>query len=154
MGMPTPSPDAALTAPLELPVVAGKPLTTQSGNTLDDGAGMMEIGGIGVNLAAPGPSWIAMNGNGIISVDSNDISHGTFIVNANIPSVSIGSAAMNVPLILDDAASISSGTGAPVIKGALGDIFLRTDTPTVADQRLYVCTVTGAAGAATWVGIL
>ncbi len=37
-GFPTPV-DARLTAPLKLPAVPGKPLTTEGGNTLDDGSG-------------------------------------------------------------------------------------------------------------------
>jgi len=50
-------------------------------------------------------------------------------------------------------AKLASGVGAPTIAGALGDQYRRTDTPTVPNQRLYVCTVAGAAGVATWVGI-
>jgi hypothetical protein len=46
------------------------------------------------------------------------------------------------------------GTGAPVCPGTLGARYHRTDTPTVANQREYICTVAGGAGAATWVGIL
>jgi hypothetical protein len=50
---------------------------------------------------------------------------------------------------------IYSGTGAPAIAGTSGhDYFFRTDTPTVSNQRLYVCTTTGVAGAAVWTGIL
>lgn len=46
---------------------------------------------------------------------------------------------------------IFSGTGVPgtVSGSAAGDIFIRTDTPTVANQRLYVATA-----ANTWTGIL
>jgi hypothetical protein len=47
-----------------------------------------------------------------------------------------------------------SGTGAPTIGGKSGDHYWRYDTPTTANQRLYICTVAGAAGAATWVGVL
>ena len=46
-GFPRPV-DAELTAPLELPAVPGKPLTTQGGNTLDDGSGNMTIVGTSV----------------------------------------------------------------------------------------------------------
>ncbi|HEY5668023.1 MAG TPA: glycosyl hydrolase family 28-related protein [Candidatus Saccharimonadales bacterium] len=50
---------------------------------------------------------------------------------------------------------ISSGSGAPTARaGTAGDYYLRTDTPTTPNQRIYVCTVTGGAGAATWVGIV
>ena len=51
------------------------------------------------------------------------------------------------------AATMSSGTGAPAIQGALGDLYIRTDTPSTANQRIYVCTTAGAAGAAVWTGI-
>lgn len=46
-----------------------------------------------------------------------------------------------------------SGSGAPAIAGTAGDFYFRTGTPTTANQRIYVCTATGAAGVATWVGI-
>lgn len=50
--------------------------------------------------------------------------------------------------------NIASGAGAPTaLQGLAGTFYLRTDTPTVANQRIYVCTVTGAAGSATWLGI-
>lgn len=42
-----------LTAPLELPAEPGKPLTTQGGNTLDDGSGTVSIGGGGNALNVP-----------------------------------------------------------------------------------------------------
>lgn len=51
-------------------------------------------------------------------------------------------------------AKISGGSGAPTIAGAAGDRYMRTDTPTTTNQREYICTVAGAAGSATWVGIL
>jgi hypothetical protein len=46
------------------------------------------------------------------------------------------------------------GSGAPAIAGAVGDYYFRRDTPGTANQRIYICTVAGGAGAATWVGIL
>lgn len=50
-------------------------------------------------------------------------------------------------------AKISSGTGVPTIAGTAGDLYIRKDTPTTANQRLYFCTVTGVAGAATWIAL-
>ena len=50
--------------------------------------------------------------------------------------------------------SMWSGSGAPTIAGTRGDIYFRTDTPATANQRIYICSVAGAAGAATWLGIL
>ncbi len=50
-----------------------------------------------------------------------------------------------------------SGSGTPqgVIAGKAGDQYKRDDTPATANQRIYVCTVTGLTPATTtWVGIL
>lgn len=46
-------------------------------------------------------------------------------------------------------ASIYSGTGVPTLSALAGDFYLRTDTPGVANQRLYVCT-----GTTNWTGII
>lgn len=42
-----------------------------------------------------------------------------------------------------------SASGAPTISATAGDLYLRTDTPLVANQRLYICT-----GTTNWTGIL
>lgn len=51
---------------------------------------------------------------------------------------------------------ISMGSGAPSKPNGLnptaGDVWLRTDTPTVANQRYYCCTVGGSSP--TWVGLM
>ena len=54
-GFPRPV-DAELTAPLELPAVPGKPLTTQGGNTLDDGSGNMTVTPTGGSVSIGGSS--------------------------------------------------------------------------------------------------
>lgn len=54
-------------------------------------------------------------------------------------------------LAIPGGVKLSSGSGVPGIAGAVGDYYFRTDTPGTATQRIYVCTVAGAAGAATWV---
>ena len=50
---------------------------------------------------------------------------------------------------------IYGGTGAPssttVGTASVGDLYLRKDTPSTANQRLYVCTVAGTPG--TWTAI-
>ena len=51
--------------------------------------------------------------------------------------------------------SLFSGAGAPGAKvngkaPVAGDLYLRIDTPSTANQRLYICTVGG--GSPTWVG--
>jgi hypothetical protein len=45
-------------------------------------------------------------------------------------------------------AKINSGSGAPTLSGTAGDVYIRTDTPTLANQRIYVCE-TGT----TWRGL-
>lgn len=44
---------------------------------------------------------------------------------------------------------IFSGAGAPTISATSGDIYIRTGTPTVANQRIYICT-----GTTNWTGIV
>lgn len=65
-----------------------------------------------------------------------------------------GTGAQQGQLQLGGAATFSSGSGTPTIAGATGDYFFRTDTPGTTGQRIYVCTVAGAAGASTWLGIV
>jgi hypothetical protein len=59
-------------------------------------------------------------------------------------------------LTVTQGARITSGSGAPTTPGGAnptaGDVYHRTDTPSTANQRLYVCTVGGASP--TWVGIV
>lgn len=51
--------------------------------------------------------------------------------------------------------TITSGLGSPSANaGAAGDIYVRIDATTTANARIYICTVAGGAGAATWVGII
>ena len=72
---------------------------------------------------------------------------------------------VNAPLKLDTAsliansnlttgACLQSGTGVPTVGSPVGGFYFRTDTPSTSNQRIYICTVAGAAGAATWVGIV
>lgn len=51
-------------------------------------------------------------------------------------------------------AMLQSGSGVPTVGPPVGGFYLRTDTPSTSNQRIYICTVAGAAGLATWVGIL
>lgn len=68
-----------------------------------------------------------------------DVSYGISGTTAVIkPKVKIGSTG----------ATISSGSGAPSGSATTGDIYFRTDTPTVANQRIYI--YTGSA----WTGIV
>ena len=79
------------------------------------------------------------------------------------PVTSTGENLFNAPLKLNTevivggvtgGTSVHSGTGSPagVVAAGSGSIYIRTDTPATAGQRLYFCTVGGAtAGATTWV---
>jgi hypothetical protein len=64
--------------------------------------------------------------------------------------------ANSVLMLASGNATVCIGQGAPskpnVLNPQAGDLFFRTDTPAVANQRIYICTVGGAAP--TWVGIV
>lgn len=51
-------------------------------------------------------------------------------------------------------AMLQSGVGVPNCGSPAGGLYFRTDTPTIANQRLYICTTAGVAGAAVWLAIL
>ena len=146
-----------LQAPLELPAAVGEALTTQGGNTLDNGTGGLNVkvnSGGGQNEAltltdsATGEvTSLRTNATGFELLNSAFSEAILVISQAGLVSHPGGSQ-------LNDASTISSGVGAPVIAGTVGDYFFRTDATGTANERVYVCTVTGAAGAATWVGIL
>jgi hypothetical protein len=57
------------------------------------------------------------------------------------------------PLGIDGGVTLSSGAGAPGGGGYVGDLYFRQD-PGGANQTIYRCTGDGAAGVATWAGIL
>jgi hypothetical protein len=62
---------------------------------------------------------------------------------------------LSEPLKLFGGGSIQSGSGSPTtnsVGGNAGDLYCRTDTPSTSNQRIYICTVSGAPG--TWVGIV
>jgi hypothetical protein len=68
--------------------------------------------------------------------------------------VSWDDVALTLPAVVEThlAAMIpQAGSGAPAIAGTAGDYYFRKDTPATVGQRIYVCTVSGAAGVATWV---
>ena len=157
-------PEQGLVAPLTLPAEPGKPLITQGGNTLDDGSDHATLMAqyIALPAASLGPLakqmswsydtvqvniWDGIGGRGLRFYDS---------VNGVVRLMLNGAGKLTLSGSVqpNNAGSINSGTGAPTIAGTAGDFYFRTDTPTTADQRIYICTVTGAAGAATWVGIV
>ncbi len=175
MGFPRPV-DARLTAPLVLPAEPGKPLTTQGGNTLDDGSGDATIGRPGGWQATIGnyESGVSISYNGVpqsgfgggaqtfggdsINAYVNSAGGGTIYLRPGGSTAESTQVYNNGDLSAygsiqpNNAAKINSGTGAPTIAGTAGDFFFRTDTPSTSLQRIYVCTVTGSPG--TWVGIV
>lgn len=130
---PIPDRESGLTAPLELPAAPGEPLTTQGGITLDDGS---------------------TNASGFGNINGNNLFVNSALTNNLMNRANDGPANLVYGIRLTSNSSLNSGSGAPTIAGTAGDFFFRTDTPTVTNQRIYVCTVTGGAGAATWVGIV
>jgi len=52
--------------------------------------------------------------------------------------------------VISGAATLYSGTGTPTISANKGDLYIRTDTPGTANQRLYINTATGS----SWSGIV
>jgi hypothetical protein len=50
-------------------------------------------------------------------------------------------------------AMIQSGAGVPVVGSPAGGFYFRTDGNSATKTNIYVCTVAGVAGGATWVGI-
>ena len=162
----TPSPSTRNTRtsspPLVLPAEPDKPLTTQGGNTLDDGTGDQTLASgayihilDGPNNAPTTDSAIssgAAGANNGLQIRTTELIQ--LVSGAGVEVAGLQNLGATGGITLDTSAHLSSGTGAPTIAGTAGDFFFRTDTPTTADQRIYVCTVSGAAGAATWVGIV
>ena len=123
-----------LVAPLTLPATTANPLMTESGTTLDNGAG-------GIDIVASG----YINGlQNVNNIDGNALAIWGPIVARQ--GIQLANGAGN--------ATLRTGAGAPTIAGALGDIFFRTDAPTTADERIYICTTAGSAGTAVWTGIV
>lgn len=143
-------------------------------NVIDDGSGNMSIAGSTLYqgstaqdasdaivispstryaLVQYGTASIGLSGTPDrwnISADGPDVLIGGGQISLSNPGQAAGAAAPPAT----STATISSSTGAPTISGNLGDIYFRTDTPTTADQRIYICTTAGVAGTAVWTGIL
>lgn len=126
------------------------------------GAGGTHLGGehaIQVELTGGGSGggillseYGRMSGHGTV-----DLSSGTLTSANSIAGVHPGVFDLTGKILLPGAIGVANttiGSGVPGIGGNVGDIYHRTDTPATALQRLYVCTVAGGAGVATWVGIL
>lgn len=155
-------PNPVLVAPLELPATPGNPLTTEGGNTLDDGSARATLMAqyIAFPAASLGPlanliSWsydtVQLNiwdGIGGRALRFYDNVNGVVRLLLN----GAGKLTLSGSVQPNNAGSINSGSGAPTIAGTAGDFYFRTDTPSTANQRIYVCTATGNPG--TWVGIV
>lgn len=123
-----------------IPAAANLAVTPPAGYSVISGDSQGTGGGISINCG----------GHFTVGVPNG---YGVFLPSLlcvdNVLQVSAGSG-----LQLQGASKLWSGTGAPTIAGTVGDFYFRIDTPTVANQTVYTCTVTGAAGAATWVPVI
>ncbi|MGI0134587.1 MAG: hypothetical protein ACREBW_06490 [Candidatus Micrarchaeaceae archaeon] len=118
-----------------------------SRNVLDDGFGGAIMGNL--RFAFDGTNaYVQLVAGDFPIAFTHDYTNDLVATKAN--SITLGPGTASAP----SGAKISSGTGVPVIEGTIGDYFLRTDAPSTANERIYICTVAGAAGAATWVGIV
>lgn len=84
---------------------------------------------------------------------STAFSYGSVSIPSNMAAANMGS---NIVKVSGGSGvpSVYTGSGAPGIAGVLGDRYERSDTPSTANQRTYICTTAGAAGVAVWTGIL
>lgn len=109
--------------------------------------------------------WAAgPNASGQLLLTGNASQHPTFPNGAYFPTNPVfvdNLTGYSGPLIkitnafqLEGKGTFNSGSGAPAIAGALGDLYFRTDTPSTANERIYICTTAGAAGSAVWTGIV
>lgn len=55
----------------------------------------------------------------------------------------------SAPFQVQTGATLRSGSGAPIASGTAGDYYFRTDTPSTANQRIYVCT-----GGTAWLALI
>lgn len=91
------------------------------------------------NVADEGGGDETQYPNQLLGIDfATDANHGSF--NSFASAARIGTC------------TLWSGTGAPTIGGAVGDLYIRTDA--AGDSTyFYRCTVAGAAGVATWAAV-
>jgi hypothetical protein len=124
----------------------------------------VSFNGVELNVAylAGGAAAYVMDKLSVVGGNQGNIYPFTALVDANgtLPN---GASVTGCPPLAERVASglqlgvgarMTSDAGAPTIAGAVGDRYKRTDTPGTVNQREYICTVAGAAGVATWVGIL
>jgi hypothetical protein len=144
-----------------------------SGTLLDDGGGVTTakrfVAGAAANsapaftFAAAPSSPIAWGGTLGFGLDSgfafaiNGGSAGMYFMNAGVKGNTMddgaGNSVVKGSVQVNNASKFYSGSGAPTIAGVLGDFYFRTGTPSTANQRIYICTTAGGAGAAVWTGI-
>lgn len=111
----------------------------------------------GVQVQGIGSFVVTRNDGGVAWVSSTDAGAGTmdtvlFRGAAGVVQCSNTTSGGGTGVLqLGSSSSLMSGSGSPngSVTGSSGDFFFRTDTPSQANQRIYVCT-----GATTWVGIL
>ena len=111
------------------------------------------------NVAAAGATILSTN----VSSDTSDprmslktdglyLASGSATSDASIVRPTAGGIRATPSLQINTGAVITSGTGAPTATGTKGDIYFRTDTPTTANQRIYINS--SATTGTTWTGIV
>lgn len=96
--------------------------------------------------------WLFSVSTGTATISGANLNGGG--IETNLTSGTFTSAAAVNALCVPPAPAIGNGSGAPTCAGTVGQYYFRTDTPGTTNQRVYVCASAGAAGAATWVGIV
>jgi hypothetical protein len=116
-------------------------ITTPASQALRVGNGVNDL--FYVNGAANDVELI--NGAPLVGYKDTSFSAGarTVKLDPSVGAVQPGTAAAGL------GGRIFSGSGAPTLSATSGDFYLRTDTPTTANQRIYVCT-----GTTNWTGVL
>lgn len=148
MGLPAPTPDSTLSAPLDLPAVVGKPLTTQGGITLDDGSD--DVSGIKTLSAAhfnANPTTPVLPANPLVSgTVYQNTSGGPITIALGVSSTVAGTAQWAL------GSTNAPATWGPATTTVVGSVIDKTLT--IPNGWYYSLTVTGTGtiGVATVLG--
>jgi len=133
--------DSTLTTGLVIKQGAGAPATQVPFRIVDsDATTILEVTNAG-HLAGYGIRLGAANG---VFTSSVSLDGSLNITCLRLPD---GTSTTGIKIYLGS--GVPSGT--TVNPGRVGDLYMRSDTPSIANQRIYMCTVAGTPG--TWVGI-
>jgi len=133
--------DATTTTGLLIKQGVGAPATQVPFRIKDtDGSTILEVTNAG-HLAAYGVKLGATNGVFNSGANINGV--------LDIPCLELPNGVTNNGIKIYMGSGVPSGT--TVNPGRVGDLYMRKDTPSTSNQRIYMCTVAGTPG--TWVGI-